>query len=287
VEEGVTYYTVHIPSSKTYNEIGYAFLDGYLIVGPNRDAVADAVRLHRSGASLARSSKLLASLPPGQPLEASAMLYHDPLVITELRLRQFAPELAKSLAQYSGETNPAIVWGYGTETAIRGTSKSAVFDTGAVLVVAAIAIPNLLRSKIAANESSAVGSVRTINTAQVVYSTTYPEKGFAPDLARLGPDPQKPNSMSLDHANLLDEKLAAASCTGDAWCTKSGYRFRVTAVCKQHLCQEFVVVATPVDTNTGTRSFCSTSDGVIRYKAGGPITSPLTASECRTWSPLQ
>src|SRR5882724_5870261 len=48
-----------------------------------------------------------------------------------------------------------------------------------ILIIAAIAIPNLLRSRMAANEASAVGSLRTINTAEVTYSTTYPTQGFA------------------------------------------------------------------------------------------------------------
>ena len=56
-----------------------------------------------------------------------------------------------------------------------------------ILIIAAIAIPNLLRSRIAANESSAVGSLRTINTAEVTYNSTFPTMGFAPDLYTLGP----------------------------------------------------------------------------------------------------
>ena len=54
-----------------------------------------------------------------------------------------------------------------------------------ILIIAAIAIPNLLRSKIAANESSAVGSVRTIGTAEVTYSSSW-GSGFAVTLANLG-----------------------------------------------------------------------------------------------------
>jgi prepilin-type N-terminal cleavage/methylation domain-containing protein len=54
-----------------------------------------------------------------------------------------------------------------------------------ILIIAAIAIPNLLRSRMAANESSAVGSLRTINTAEVTFATTYPTIGFA-TLAALG-----------------------------------------------------------------------------------------------------
>jgi prepilin-type N-terminal cleavage/methylation domain-containing protein len=55
-----------------------------------------------------------------------------------------------------------------------------------ILIIAAIAIPNLLRSKMAANESSAVGSMRTINTAEVSYVTAYPNQGYSVSLAALG-----------------------------------------------------------------------------------------------------
>src|ERR1039458_320125 len=54
-----------------------------------------------------------------------------------------------------------------------------------ILIIAAIAIPNLLRSRIAANEASAVGSLRTINTAEITYVTTYPSSGYSPDLPSL------------------------------------------------------------------------------------------------------
>src|ERR1035437_178193 len=54
-----------------------------------------------------------------------------------------------------------------------------------ILIIAAIAIPNLLRARIAANESSAAASIRTIATAQITYSTTYPTVGFASNLTAL------------------------------------------------------------------------------------------------------
>ncbi len=268
-------------------EIGYAFVDGYLVIGSSRDVVAEAVRLHKSGESLAKSKKFLASLPAGHSPSASALLYQDPIAMTALRLRQVAPGMAESLAQLAPEGTPGAMWIYGEETAIREASTSSAMDVGGVLIVAAIAIPNLLRSRIAANEASAVGSVRTVNTAQVTYAATYSQRSYAPDLTTLGPDPRGPNVYTPGHAGLLDETLANKSCTADAWCTKSGYHFIVTAVCKQHICEEYVVIATPVDSNTGTRSFCSTSDAVIRFKMGPPLTSPVSASECKAWSPLQ
>jgi type II secretory pathway pseudopilin PulG len=287
VNGGVAYYTVRIPSGQTTIEIGYAFVDGYLVIGSSRETVAEAVRLHRSGESLGKSKKFLAALPPGRAPEASGLLYQDPVAMMALQLRRVAPQMVESFAQFAGEGAPAVMCAYGEETAIREASKGGALDAGVVLVVAAIAIPNLLRSRIAANEASAVGSVRTVNTAQVVYATTYPKRGYAPNLASLGPDPRGPNAGSTDHAGLINETLANASCTGNAWCTKSGYHFRVTADCTQQSCKEYVVVATPVDSNTGVRSFCSTSDGVIRLRAGPPLTEPVSVAECRAWPPLQ
>ena len=77
-----------------------------------------------------------------------------------------------------------------------------------ILIIAAIAIPNLLRSRIAANEASAVGSLRTINTAEVTYASTYPAQGFATALAILGGTGTTATSSS---ALLLDNVLGAAA----------------------------------------------------------------------------
>jgi type IV pilus assembly protein PilA len=55
-----------------------------------------------------------------------------------------------------------------------------------ILIIAAIAIPNLLRARMAANESSAVASIRIINSAEVTYNSTYPTVGVSPDLVSLG-----------------------------------------------------------------------------------------------------
>jgi hypothetical protein len=286
-EGGITYHTVRIPARPAPVEIGYALADGYLIIGSGRDAVAGAVQLHKTGGSLAKSPKFLASLPPGHSLDASALFFENPIAMTALRLRQLAPEMAESLEQSSKNTAPAVLSLYGENTAIREASSSAAFDVGAILVVAAAAIPNILRSKMAANEATAVGSMRTVNTAQVVYAATYPHRGFAPYLAALGPDPRNPYAQSPEHAGLVDATLANESCTTDAWCVKSGFRFRLAAVCKEHVCKEYVVVAAPVNDSSGRRNFCSTSDGVIHARMGPPLTSPVTAAECKAWPPLQ
>jgi hypothetical protein len=286
-DAGITYRTVRMTSGQTTTEITFAFLDGYMILGSSRDTVADAVQAHRSGTSLAKSKKFLASLPPGHSLEASAILYEDPVAMTALQLRSAIPGLAQSLQQNSREAIPTTICVYGDDAAIREVSTSSGVDLGGVLFAGAIAIPNLLRSRIAANEASAVGSVRTVNTAQVTYAATFPQRGFAPNLASLGLDPRGPNVYSPQHAGLLDQVLANDSCKGDAWCTKSGFQFRVTALCKQQVCKDYVVLATPVSASTGTRNFCSISDGVIRFKLGNPIATLLSLSECKSWQPLR
>jgi hypothetical protein len=286
-EDGLTYQTLRIPSGQKTTEIGYAFVDGYLVVGSSRQTVSEAVRLHRSGEALGKSRKFLESLPPGRLSEVSALLYEDPIAMAAMNLRRISPDLADSISQVTGESTPVAVCAYGEESAIREVSRSGGVDVGVILVGAAIAIPNLLRAKIAANESSAVGMVRTANTAQVMYSSSYPQKGFARDLATLGPDPRDVSASSADHANFIDATLGNAACTASAWCPKSGFQFRITAVCKKQRCDEYVVVATPASSNTGSRNFCSTSDAVIRAQTGPPLTSPVGVKECQAWAPLQ
>jgi type II secretory pathway pseudopilin PulG len=217
----------------------------------------------------------------------SALLYEDPAAVAELTLRQVSPALAESLSHASAEASPMVIAAYGEESALREASRSGGVDAGAILVGAAIAIPNLLRARIAANESSAAANMRTANTAQVIYSSSYPQRGFARDLASLGPDPRGTGSSSVDHAGVIDATLGNASCTAGTWCTKSGYQFSITAVCKKQRCEEYVVVGTPIGSNSGTRNLCSTSDGVVRYRSGPPLTSPVSVAECRAWSPLR
>ena len=116
-----------------------------------------------------------------------------------------------------------------------------------VLIIAAIAIPNLLRARIAANEASAIGSVRTINVAQVSYATNHQEEGFSCSLADLG------------NAGLLDSTLASG--------TKSGYRYELVA-CDGTPVQHYTILATPLAPGThGQRTFCSDESAVIKSMA--------------------
>jgi type IV pilus assembly protein PilA len=284
---GVAYYSLRIPTPKAVLSLAYALVDGQLIVGSSQDVVAESVALHRSGGSLAKSTKLLASVPPGQSLNASGLLYEDPVAVAMMQMRNFAPQVADSMAASRKDSNPTAAWIYGEDSAIREMSTNSAFDAGAVLIVAAVAIPNLLRSKMAANEASAVGTVRTVNSAQAIYKTSFPQRGYAASLPTLGRDPGGTLAKSPDHADLLSDSLTSEPCDSDGWCLKSGFRFKLSAACTQRRCQEYVVLAVPVSANTGTRNFCATSDGVIRAKPGAPWESPLTATDCKGWPPIQ
>ncbi len=142
-----------------------------------------------------------------------------------------------------------------------------------ILIIAAIAIPNLLRSRIAANEASAVGSMRTINTAEVTYASTYPSIGFAPDLNTLGPGATAGNSTSTSaNAVLLDSVLGCTAGTGTGSCPKSGYSFAITAGTGSPL-TFFSSNGNPISLQTGTRYFYSDASGVVRYNTTAVATS--------------
>ena len=277
-----------IPSRDGPHQIAFAFSDGHLILGPNKDSVATAVELHNSGDSLGKSKSLRTALPPGHSVEASAVFYLDPAAMYGPQMQRFLPGAMDKATKWAGPGTPSVVCLYGEEMAIRSASRSSAMDAGVMLVVSAMAIPNLLRARMAANEASAVASLRTINTAQITYGGAYPERGFATALTKLGPNPADAQKPTEDHADLIDESLARDHCSADGWCNKSGYRFHLEGVCKTSPCTEYVVTATPsVRNNTGVRNFCSTSDAIIRIQpASGTLTRPPTVVECRRWEPV-
>jgi type IV pilus assembly protein PilA len=129
-----------------------------------------------------------------------------------------------------------------------------------ILIIAAIAIPNLLRSKMAANEASAVGSLRTLNTASVAYSTTYGT--YPPGLPNLGPS-SAPSSTAAD---LIDSVLAGG--------TKSGYTFTFSAGASN---LSYNITAAPSTAGvTGQRYFYTDQSGVIRANTAGAADSSST-----------
>src|SRR5271170_2093398 len=81
-----------------------------------------------------------------------------------------------------------------------------------ILIIAAIAVPSFLRSRMAANESAAVASLRTLNTAQISYNSAYPTVGYSSTLANLGGTSCLPPSST--GACLIDTVLAAGQRSG-------------------------------------------------------------------------
>ncbi len=137
-----------------------------------------------------------------------------------------------------------------------------------ILIIAAIAIPNLLRSRMAANEASAVGSLRTVNTACVSYSTTY-GIGFPSTLANLGTS----GAASSTSADLIDSVLASGA--------KSGYTFTyVAGAAAGGVVPTYTLNASPITPGqTGQRYFYTDESGVIRFN----VSAVASASD----NPLQ
>jgi type IV pilus assembly protein PilA len=139
-----------------------------------------------------------------------------------------------------------------------------------IMVIAGIAIPNFIRSKMRANESGAVANLRTVTTANVVYSTTY-GVGFGPNLPSLGGDPVAPSASS---AGLIDSVLSAG--------VKSGYIYTYTAGSQDsnNNYQSFSITADPITPGTtGDRHFFTDQTNVIRVN--------LTTTASVTDNPIQ
>src|SRR5713101_1260523 len=151
-----------------------------------------------------------------------------------------------------------------------------------ILIIAAIAIPNLLRARMAANESSAVSSIRTINTAEITYQSTYPTTGYAALLAlgnTLGA--ACPNPPTTAQSCLIDPVLANNG--QPAGTGKSGYSFAVAPSGAGNV--QYDATAVPLVVNqTGNRSFCSIEDAVVRTKADG--SAPGAHDVCMGLNPL-
>jgi len=138
-----------------------------------------------------------------------------------------------------------------------------------ILVLAVIAIPNLIRSKIAANEASAIQTVRQISTAEMTYSNTYPSVGYSPDLASLG-GPAAGCTPDQTHACILDSTVVSGN--------KSGYKFFAAGFLGAGVTANttFVASSSPLNFNTsGVRMFCiATDDGSVRGKTGSSGAPP-------------
>lgn len=144
-----------------------------------------------------------------------------------------------------------------------------------ILIIAAIAIPNLLHAKMAANEASAVKSMQTINTAMISYQSAYPTVGYAATLANLGG--VSPCTPSQTTACLIDSVLSSG--------VKAGYTFSATGSGGPPAVQYYATAIPQAVNQTGIRSFCSFEDAVVRVQPSG-AGIPSEAA-CEALAPLQ
>jgi len=151
-----------------------------------------------------------------------------------------------------------------------------------ILIIAAIAIPNLMRARMSANDSSAAASIHTIDTAEVSYFATFATVGFPATLAPLGG--AAPCTTSAATACLMDDNLAQNG-GGNG---KSGYSFAATgsASAGSVTNDEFYATGTPLSSMTGTRAYCSVEDSVIRTQPAGNITLVGGYAACQGLGPM-
>ncbi len=128
-----------------------------------------------------------------------------------------------------------------------------------ILIISAIAVPSYLRSRMQANEASAVGSLRMINTSAVSYSSTYVDVGFPTNMADMGGG--NPCTASSTSACVLDDSIAQG--------TKSGYSF-IWIGDGTTPSVAYSLTATPLNVGgSGQRQFCTDQAGVIRFEPSG------------------
>ena len=145
-----------------------------------------------------------------------------------------------------------------------------------ILIIASIAIPNLLRSKMSANEAAAVSVLRNVHNSQAVYIDQFTSGvGYANSLIKLGPG----SPCDKTHACLTD---VLVGCAAEP-CNKSGYQFYLTSTSAAEPFGDYTSTATPVSwNNSGGKNYCTADDGVIRYEkvAAASVSAAIPRATC-------
>ena len=132
-----------------------------------------------------------------------------------------------------------------------------------ILIIAAIAIPNLIRARIAANQSSAAASLRTLASSEAMYQSTY-QNGYSPTFGALASPTS--GAVSCQNAGLIDTTLAGGSKSGYsfAWATGTTAVTVAGSGCTTAgWADGFAFQASPISTNTGTQYYCVDATNVI------------------------
>ncbi|MGZ4877811.1 MAG: FecR domain-containing protein [Candidatus Angelobacter sp.] len=124
---GLTFYTIRSTDATKPFEATYTFTDGYMIVGPSRALVMNAIAIHQNGNSLARSADFRALLPQDEQADVSAVLYQNLAPVIQPIAQQLSASQLQSLNQIAAETKPSVVCAYGENNAIRVASSSRLF----------------------------------------------------------------------------------------------------------------------------------------------------------------
>jgi type IV pilus assembly protein PilA len=150
-----------------------------------------------------------------------------------------------------------------------------------ILIIAAIAIPNLMRARMAANDSSAAASERTVVTGEIGYFAAYPTIGYA-TLANLGG--ASPCTPAVATGCLIDNNLATDGAGGG----KSGYKFTAAPQtgAGSPIPNEFYTTGYPISAQTGTKSYCAFDDGVVRTQPAGNIAQVGGYGPCQALLPM-
>jgi type IV pilus assembly protein PilA len=155
-----------------------------------------------------------------------------------------------------------------------------------ILIIAAIAIPNLMRARMAANDSSAAASERTIVTGEIGYFAAYPATGFAAALTNLGG--AQPCTPAVATGCLIDNNLATNGGGGG----KSGYNFVAApnTPAGATIPIQFYTTAGPIGgaaSTTGTRTYCAMDDGVVRTNNPPAAAAPPGSyAACQAFVPM-
>ncbi len=154
-----------------------------------------------------------------------------------------------------------------------------------ILIIATIAIPNLLRARIAANQSAAVSTLRNINNSQAAYISQYAATGFADTLVKLGPG----SPCDATHACLVDEIVGCASQP----CPKGGYKYYLVSSTSTAPIPDYTSSTTPLSwAGTGLENYCTSDDAILKRQLnpagqlGGPV-QRATCYDATAYTPVQ
>jgi prepilin-type N-terminal cleavage/methylation domain-containing protein len=155
-----------------------------------------------------------------------------------------------------------------------------------ILIIAAIAIPNLMRARIAANQSAGASTVRTLNTAEYTYATTYSSMGYAPNLTTLGPntvDCTIPSNVTSTSACLIDGVLGASPFK------KGAFLYNISASTTTTPVPDYFITATSLGTAMAKVDYCANTDAVVRsvVENSTPGTAVASPTACNGLNAIQ